>query len=190
MHHEILKNELRKSVKNNEIMSLLEELISSYKTKDYFDEILKEYPRYINTKEKGIPIGSLVSQIFANIYLNKLDHYMKDFLRTKYYVRYVDDILVFTDSISEAKNIKKFIVDYSENILRLVVNPKKAKIIKLNKNYFTFLGHRISKYSIKLSKKNISSIRKRKSVYHYADKRSHQDKYTSFLHECNGVSKN
>ena len=49
---------------------------------------------YDNNKTKGIPIGNYTSQYFANIYLDKLDKYIKETLKVKYYVRYMDDFIL------------------------------------------------------------------------------------------------
>jgi retron-type reverse transcriptase len=51
--------------------------------------------------QKGIPIGSLTSQLFANLYLDRLDHYIKDVLEVKAYLRYMDDFIIFANDKSE-----------------------------------------------------------------------------------------
>ena len=63
----------------------------------------------------GIPIGNYTSQWFANIYLNELDHYIKEDLKIKYYVRYMDDFICLCKTKEECKDnlfkIKKFLND-------------------------------------------------------------------------------
>jgi retron-type reverse transcriptase len=49
------------------------------------------------TRRKGLPIGNLASQLFANIYLNGFDHFVKETLRCRAYIRYCDDFVVFSD---------------------------------------------------------------------------------------------
>jgi len=49
----------------------------------------------LNSYEKGLPIGNLTSQLFANIYLHELDFYIKNELKCKYYIRYMDDFIIF-----------------------------------------------------------------------------------------------
>ena len=51
----------------------------------------------------GIPIGNYTSQYFANIYLNELDHFIKEKLRVKYYIRYMDDFILLVKNKNEAK---------------------------------------------------------------------------------------
>ncbi len=72
----------------------------------------------------GIPIGNYTSQYFANIYLNELDHYVKDVLKVKYYVRYMDDFVLLLDSKSECKIIKRKIEEFIEDKLKLTLNSK------------------------------------------------------------------
>lgn len=60
-----------------------------------------------NKEEKGIPIGNYTSQYFANIYLNELDHFIKEDLKIKYYLRYMDDFVLLVNSKEDAKIIKK-----------------------------------------------------------------------------------
>lgn len=65
----------------------------SYKIKDkWMMNVLKEI---IYSSKKGVPIGNYLSQFFANAYLTKVDHYIKEVLRIKYYYRYCDDIVIF-----------------------------------------------------------------------------------------------
>lgn len=52
---------------------------------------------------KGLPIGNLTSQFFANVYLNPFDHFVKDQMGVKYYVRHMDDMVVFSNSKDSVK---------------------------------------------------------------------------------------
>lgn len=62
---------------------------------------------YHDNNPVGIPIGNYTSQYFANIYLNTLDHYVKEELKIKYYVRYMDDFVLLLNNKEEAKEILK-----------------------------------------------------------------------------------
>lgn len=77
-----------------------------------------------NEEEKGIPIGNYTSQFFANIYLNELDHYIKEDLHISYYVRYMDDFLLLVPTKEEAKKIKEKIVCFLKDNLKLELNVK------------------------------------------------------------------
>ena len=58
-----------------------------------------------NKSKVGIPIGNYTSQYFANIYLNELEHFVKEKLRIKYYVRYMDDFVLLLKDKGECKII-------------------------------------------------------------------------------------
>lgn len=78
----MLKNLLAKKVKDPDIRWLLAQIIDSFHSE--FGE------------EKGIPLGNLTSQIFANIYMNELDQFIKHTLKITYYLRYADDFLILS----------------------------------------------------------------------------------------------
>ena len=122
--HKILIKLLEKKIIDKDILWLLAQIIFSFNLNE----------------EKGIPLGNLTSQIFANIYLNELDQFVKHKLKIKYYLRYADDFLI----LSETKNyllqyineLKKYLV----NELELELHPKKIISRKLNWG-IDFLGY-------------------------------------------------
>ena len=79
---------------------------------------------YDDNKNIGIPIGNYTSQYFANIYLNSLDHYVKETLKIKYYVRYMDDFILLLKDKNECKFILSKIKMFIENNLNLSLNSK------------------------------------------------------------------
>ena len=91
---------------------------------------------------KGIPIGNLTSQFFANVYLNELDKFVKHKLRVKYYIRYMDDFLILGFDKKYLHNIKEKIQEFLQNKLKLELHPKKANIFPIKKG-IDFLGYRI-----------------------------------------------
>jgi hypothetical protein len=76
----ILKNKIRRKIKCKKTLYLLDNIIDS---------------------AKGLPLGNLLSQLFANVYLNELDHYIKQDLKAKYYFRYCDDICILSNNKQE-----------------------------------------------------------------------------------------
>ena len=128
-------------------------LIRSYETPNIFDNIFKEGSVYFLTRQKGMPIGSLTSQIFANIMFNPLDYLVKQTLKVKYYIRYVDDMVFFLNSKELAFLILDELSCYCLNILKIEINPKKVMIFPSESKPLDFLGYRISKYKI-LPRKN------------------------------------
>jgi len=101
---------------------------------------------------KGMPLGNLTSQFFANIYLNELDQFVKHKLKAKYYVRYVDDFVILHKSREQLEIWKKEIELFLLERLKLEIHPDKSKIYNLNKG-INFLGFRIF-YNYKLIKKS------------------------------------
>jgi hypothetical protein len=110
-------------------------------------------------RRKGLPIGNLTSQFFANIYLNKLDHFLKDELGCKYYVRYVDDFVVLSNNKPELHDIKQKISEFLENY-RLKLHPNKCHIFPVDVG-ITFLGHRVFPYFKLLKKENVIRFKRR-----------------------------
>lgn len=104
INHTILKIQLSRIIKDKKCLHLLFEIIDSYSLVIERVEI---------TANKGLPIGNLTSQFFANLYLSSFDHFVLEELKPNGFVRYMDDFLIFGDSISELK----FILKKCENFL-------------------------------------------------------------------------
>lgn len=92
--------------------------------------------------ECGLPIGNLTSQLFANVYLNPLDHYVKRVLKVRYYGRYVDDMLLVHSDKSILLHSIAAIKAFLQNHLNLTLHPRKIKLQQAFQG-FDFLGTRI-----------------------------------------------
>ncbi len=92
-----------------------------------FDQLPVGKSLFKNSKGKGLPIGNLTSQFFANLYLNELDQYVKRVLKVKYYLRYADDIVILSTDIKYLQNTAEQIQVFLENNLQLKIHPKKTK---------------------------------------------------------------
>lgn len=156
----ILKMDIAKFFQNidkNILFEILKKKISDKKVLWLLKEII--YSNYNETGSKGLPIGNYTSQIFANIYLNELDWYVKDKLKCKYYYRYMDDevLLVPTkkEAIKELKKIKEFL----ENNLKLELNSK-TQIFK-NKQGVNFCGYKIKEYNLKIRDKGKRKLKRK-----------------------------
>ena len=193
--HDIVKNIIRTKIKDKDVLNIVDKIIdstdSSYINKDintlrnnYIKSLenynnansinkiteLKKLPTY--EKGKGVPIGNMSSQFLAILYLNELDHFIKEKLKIKYYIRYMDDgILLHKDKEYLKyclKEIKRIIYKY-----KLKLNSK-TQITNI-KQGFDFLGF---KYYIKNNKvimkvKNQTKKRfnrKMKKLYSLVDK--------------------
>ena len=166
--HEILINQLSKKIECEDTMTLLEDLIINSNRQDdayfYFksDNLFTPFER-----KKGIPLGNLTSQFFGNLYLSRFDHFVKEFLRVKGYIRYVDDTLYFSNSkeflLECIEKIKDFLQEY-----RLRIHPLKIKLLE-SENGFIYLGHKVFKTHFRLTSKAIRRGRKnlKKIKYEY-----------------------
>lgn len=108
--------------------------------------------------KKGIPIGNYTSQFFANIYLDVLDKYIKEELSVKYYIRYMDDFVLFIKSKEECKKKYKDIEIFLNEKLKLKLN-KKSKYYT-SKLGCDFCGYIIYETHIKLRKRSIKRYKK------------------------------
>ena len=112
---------------------------------------------YHDNKKVGIPIGNYTSQYFANIYLNVLDHFVKEELKIEYYVRYMDDFVLLLEDKEGCKKTLEILKKFLEERLELKLNKKT--------NYFrgsqgvNFCGYKIYKTHIMLKKENKKKIK-------------------------------
>lgn len=133
--HDILKSIIRKKIKDNDLLQLLDEIIDS---------------------ADGVPIGNYLSQYLANIYLNYLDHYVKEELRIKYYYRYVDDIVILGSSKDMLWDALAHIRSYIENNLNLTIKDN-YQVFPVASRGIDFVGYRFFHSHTQLRK----SIKKR-----------------------------
>jgi retron-type reverse transcriptase len=140
--HAILKAKLRARIKDRRVLDLLDRIIDSSPTSQgpvfWFegDDLLTPLER-----PTGIPIGNLTSQFFANLYLDDLDHFIKETLRVKGYLRYVDDSVLLGDDKHRLHNLKGII---SERLAaeRLRLHPRKAQVMPVSAGA-DLLGYRV-----------------------------------------------
>jgi len=156
--HEVLIKILKRKIKDNNLMWLLELIIKSEETK--FGLPLNGEPgECARIRNKGIPIGNLTSQLFANIYMNELDKFAKHTLKIKHYIRYMDDIIILEDNKKYLHYIKSEIESYLNNELKLHLNNKTAiRPITLG---IEFVGYKLWPTHAKLKKKTALKIKRR-----------------------------
>lgn len=132
------------SVVNREIYKVNKLNISTSEKEKLINE-LKSIPLY--RKGYGLPIGNMSSQILAVFFLNKVDHFIKEKLNCKYYIRYMDDLVILGNDKEELKNIFESVSKYIESF-DLNVN-KKSGIYSLS-NSVNFLGYNFKVFNNKL----------------------------------------
>lgn len=97
--------------------------------------------------------------MFANIYLNELDQYVKHTLKQKYYYRYLDDSIIFTKTKQEAKEILQKIRKFLKEKLELELNQK-TQIFK-SKQGVNFCGYQINEYRLKIRARGKQKLKKK-----------------------------
>ena len=116
-------------------------------------------------KERGLPIGNLTSQIFANFYLTKLDRYIKDELGFEYYGRYVDDFVIISRDKQRLLNSVNKIVSFAKRELGLEIHPDKRYFQHYTKGV-QFIGSVIKPNRVYTINRTIGSLyHKLSSVY-------------------------
>ena len=153
----ILKMDVKKYFENinkNILYKILDRKIKDPKVIWLTKEIL-----YSNEGKTGLPIGNYTSQLFANVYLNELDQYIKHKLQCKYYFRYMDDGVILIRTKEEAKEILKKITNFLKNNLELELNSK-TQIFK-NKQGVNFCGYKINEYRLKIRDKGKRKLKKK-----------------------------
>lgn len=125
--HKILLSLLRERILDKNIMWLLENVVESFKTPRQDCHVGLWPPR--NDKSNiGLPLGNLTSQLFANIYLNELDQWVKHFLRVKKYIRYADDFVFLSADENYLENLIPQIDIFLQSRLKLQLHDKKVFI--------------------------------------------------------------
>jgi retron-type reverse transcriptase len=156
LDHHLLKAQLLRLFKDKALLQVLFQIIDSYKN-EFLEGVLI-------SSLKGLPIGNLSSQYFANHYLGVADHYIKENLRVKPYLRYMDDMVIFADSLVKVKYLTKQYSTYLTNSLKCEMKPPVINTLKYG---LPFLGYVIYPNKIALAKRSRKRFRRKsKLLYH------------------------
>lgn len=131
--HDILISRLREYIPDEDIIKLLENVIQSF-TSPY--PLLGKERENVNI---GLPLGNLTSQLFVNIYMSKFDQFVKHKLKVKFYIRYADDFIVFSENRKWLENLIQTIEEFLRIQLKLQLHPDKV-FIKTVVSGVDFLG--------------------------------------------------
>ena len=133
----------------------------------------------INTN-KGVPIGNLTSQIFANIYMNEFDQFVKHKLKAKYYIRYADDFVFLSPDQNVLISLVPRIQDFLRKNLKLELHPNKVSIQTLASGvdflgWIHFPDHRVLRTNTKrrMLKKAVGGNPKEETLRSYIGLLSH-----------------
>jgi retron-type reverse transcriptase len=133
--HEILLQKLNDKFKDKALLQLFGQIINSYEVKPSI----------------GLPIGNLTSQYFANFYLSFADHYIKEQLNVKAYMRYMDDMVLWGNNKQQLLQVMQRFIYYLKNHLGLEV---KEPCIHKTKQGLPFLGFVMYPFGIRLNKRS------------------------------------
>lgn len=132
----ILKCDIKKffaSIDQNILTNILEQRIPDRDTVKLLNEIIFSF------KPNGLPLGNLTSQLFANVYLNEFDQFVKHKLKVKYYIRYADDFIILSENKNYLKGFLEPISNFLQNELKLILHSDKIFIETLSSGV-EFLG--------------------------------------------------
>ncbi len=164
VNHEILCDILSVRIKDERLLRLLRTIINCETQKFGLPVGMSPeactYDLWLD--DVGMPIGNLTSQLFANIYLDQLDKFCKHGLQTHYYIRYMDDIIILSDSKEELHYLRNEIQNFLTEALQLDLNKKTAiRPISLG---ISFVGYQIWATHRKLKKSTARKIIRRVGV--------------------------
>jgi hypothetical protein len=140
--HEVLLRVIRRTIRDKDVLWLIEQIVKG-----------------CGFEGRGVPIGALTSQLFANIYLDQLDHFVKDELGMKNYVRYMDDTTTVHHDKAVLKDLFGEIRHFVEDRLNLGLNPK-SRIVPAARG-LDFCGYRTWATHTLPRKRNIRRAKRR-----------------------------
>ena len=164
----ILFEILKREIKDKDILLLLRDIIKSFSSGIIY---------------KGLPLGNLTSQLLVNVYLNEFDKFIKHKLKVKYYIRYADDFVFFSQNKEELQDIIPIISEFLIERLKLTIHPKKI-FIKTLSSGVDFLGwvhfpyHRVLRTSTKWRMfRRLEESQKEETVQSYLGMLGHGNGY-------------
>lgn len=155
--HNVLMGILERIIKDRGLLWILHEII--YSDHDFgisTDDYDFSGPRISGV---GMPIGNLSSQMFANLYLNEADQFAKHVLKCRYYLRYMDDIVVVSNDREYLKMVWREMEDFLRERLSLKLNRKTS--IRSETQGVDFCGYRVWRDHIRLRKKSALKMKHR-----------------------------
>jgi len=121
--HEVLLEILREYITDDDIINLFTEIVGSFDT----------------GQSRGIPLGNLTSQLFANVYMNEFDQFVKHRLKAKYYIRYADDFVILSSNKASLVRDLQLVSNFLQGRLKLELHSQKI-FVKTVASGVDFLG--------------------------------------------------
>ena len=164
----ILYDLIARKVKSEEILWLARTIIFHDCVRDVppkiqsqpslFNKLPRDKSLFTAAKGKGLPIGNLTSQFFANVYLNGLDQFVKHNLKAKYYLRYVDDFLILSDDKKYLEFCRDAVAEFVRSELKIVAHPDKQFIRPISCG-IDFVGYIIRSEYVLVRKRTVAECR-------------------------------
>jgi len=139
------------------LISFLNQSISCQKTLRLLTTIINSYQ---DSPGKGIPIGNLTSQLFANIYLHPLDIFVTQKFQEKNYFRYMDDFVILSPDKKYLIELRDKIKSFLKENLKLQLHPRKSNIFRADRG-LDFVGYMIKPTVMSMRKKTLRRYKKR-----------------------------
>lgn len=140
---------------------ILKDILSRYISDDGLLWLIKEI--IDSNQEAGLPIGNLMSQLFANVYLHEFDHYIKNVRSEKYYLRYMDDFIILHSSKSHLWALLKDIESFLKAKLALELNAK-TRIGRTSEG-IEFVGYRVWNKNKLIKKSSLRRMKKKHKAW-------------------------
>lgn len=169
-----LKLDIRKffdSIDHTILLHLIERKISDH-------DILYLIKRILTSFSPGLPLGNVTSQLFANIYLNELDQFMKHQLKIRYYLRYCDDFVALFESREDLQSYLDAVREFLAEHLNLQLHPNKI-IIRTYRQGIDFLGYVVRPYCRTLRTRTKKRMLRKVTLHNLPS-------YLGVLDHCNG----
>lgn len=149
INHEVLINILQRKINDERLINLIWKILKV--------NSLTSAMKGGGERPRGMPLGNLTSQFFANLYLNELDQFVKHNLRAKYYIRYVDDFVILHESREQLEEWKARINDFIKEKLKIGLHPSKSHVLELESG-INFLGFRVFYHHKLVRKSNLKNF--------------------------------
>ena len=166
IHKQTLFSIIKKKIKNPDILWLAETIISWDCTCSYIQKgnihLIRSIPynKSLFGKDnlRGLPIGNLTSQFFANIYLNELDQFVKHTLKAHYYLRYVDDFVILSRDKEELQRFGAEVEKFVTERLSLRLHPTRRRLLPVSVG-IDFLGYVVRQNYILVRRRVVNNLK-------------------------------
>jgi RNA-directed DNA polymerase len=150
---QLLLADLAKRIADERLLTLLGRVLDTYTTGDeYYFAMPSDLP-IDRFRPRGLPIGNLTSQLLANCFLDPVDRYIKEQLKCKGYLRYMDDLLLFGQNKAELQQVKAEIGAFLQES-RLCLHPQKTQVFPA-KNGVPYLGFHLYSHCRRIQRGNL-----------------------------------